>query len=117
MTHTEQQDIQVNNDKNLAMFAHLGGVVFGFIPALIIYLMKKDDRSAQYVTTQAKEALNFQITVGIGMLISTVLIVILIGAMLIMLIWLFDIVFCIIAAVRTSNGENYRYPFVLRLIK
>jgi len=32
------------------------------------------------------------------------------------LIWLFNIVFCIIAAISTSKGENYRYPFTLRLI-
>jgi len=26
-------------------------------------------------------------------------------------------VFCIIAAVKANNGEAYRYPFTLRLIK
>ncbi len=114
---TEPQTVQVNNDKTLAMLAHLGGIVLGFIPSLIIYLMKKDDRSAQFVTTQAREALNFQITIAIAMAISTVLIIVLIGTLFILLIWLADVILCIIAALRTSNGDNYRYPFALRLIK
>lgn len=114
---TEPQTVQVNKDKTLAMLAHLGGIVLGFIPSLIIYLMKKDDRSAQFVTTQAREALNFQITIAIAMAISTVLIIVLIGTLFILLIWLADVILCIIAALRTSNGDNYRYPFALRLIK
>lgn len=39
---TERGTDQVNNDKTLAILAHLGGIVLGFIPSLIIYLMKKD---------------------------------------------------------------------------
>lgn len=114
---TNPQAEEINNDKTLAMVAHLGGILFGFIPSLIIYLLKKDERSAQYVTVQAKEALNFQITVAIAMFVSSLLLIILIGALLIFAVWLANIIFCIIAAVKTSNGENYRYPFILRLIK
>lgn len=103
------------NDKNMAILAHVGGILFGFLPALIIWLMKKDE--SPYVATQAKEALNFQIFIAICFFISVILIFILIGVLLIWLVWLADIIFCIIAAVKTSHGENYRYPLSLRLIK
>lgn len=106
-----------NNDTTLAMLAHVGGIFLGFVPALIIYLLKKDDRKSQYVTVQSKEALNFQITVAIAMCVSSMLIILLIGVLFIFLIWISDVVFCIIAAIKTAGGDNYRYPITCRLIK
>jgi uncharacterized protein len=104
-----------SDEKNIATITHLGGTVFFFIPALIVWLLKKDDSA--YIADQAKEALNFQITIAIAMFISTyVLSWILIGLALIPIIWLTNIVFCIIAAISTSKGETYRYPICLRLI-
>lgn len=103
-----------NDDKNIATVTHLGGTVFSFIPALLVWVLKKDDNA--YISGQAKEALNFQITILIGYFIASVLAVILIGFLLMGIIWLINVVFCIIAAISTSKGESYRYPFCLRLI-
>ncbi|PZP69777.1 MAG: DUF4870 domain-containing protein [Stenotrophomonas maltophilia] len=66
---------------------------------------------------QAKEALNFQITVTIAMVISIILMVVIIGGILAPIVGIINLVFCIIAAVKANNGEAYRYPFTLRLIK
>jgi hypothetical protein len=88
--------------------------VFSFIPSLIVWILKKDDSA--YLGDQAKEALNFQITMLIAQFIAGVLVVILVGFLLMGIIWLVNIVFCIIAAISTSKGETYRYPFALRLI-
>ena len=103
-----------NDDKNVATITHLGGTVFSFIPALIVWVLKKDD--SPYIADQSKEALNFQITMLIAQFIAWVLVAILIGFLLIGIVWLFNIVFCIIAAISSSKGETYRYPFCLRLI-
>lgn len=103
-----------NDDKNIATITHLGGTIFSFIPALIVWLLKKDDN--EYIAAQAKEALNFQITVLLAQFIAGILVWILIGFLLIPIIWVTNIVFCIIAAISTSKGETYRYPFTLRLI-
>ena len=103
-----------NDDKNIATVTHLGGTVFSFIPALIVWILKKDDSA--YIADQAKEALNFQITVLIAQFIAAVLTIILIGFLFMGLIWLANVVLCIIAAISTSKGETYRYPFCLRLI-
>ena len=109
----EEITIPSNDDKNIATITHLGGTVFSFIPALIVWLLKKDD---PYIYDQAKEALNFQITVLIAQFIAGVLAIILIGFIFIGIIWLINVVFCIIAAISTSKGEAYRYPFSLRLL-
>lgn len=104
-----------SNDKNMAVLAHAGGILFGFIPALIIWLTKKDE--SPYVAVQAKEALNFQIFISICFFVSAILIFVLIGVLLIWLVWIADIIFCIIAAIKSSQGENYRYPISIRLVK
>lgn len=102
------------DEKNIVVLTHIAGTIFSFIPALIVWLLKKDDSA--YIADQAREALNFQITVLIAQVISSILIVILIGFVLMGIIWLANIIFCIIAAVAASKGEYYRYPFTLRLI-
>lgn len=103
-----------NDEKNIATITHLAGTVFLFIPALVVWILKKDDSA--YLADQSKEALNFQITVAIAMFIAQLLVWVLIGLALVPIIWLANIVFCIIAAISTSKSETYRYPFCLRLI-
>lgn len=103
-----------NDEKNIATITHLAGTVFWFVPALVVWILKKDDSA--YLADQSKEALNFQITVLIAQFVAGFLAIILIGFVLMGIIWLLNIIFCIIAAVATSKGETYRYPFCLRLI-
>lgn len=103
-----------SDDKNIATVTHLGGTVFSFIPGLIVWILKKDDSA--YIADQAKEALNFQITILIASFIAGILIWLIIGFILLPIIWLLNVIFCIIAAVASSKGEAYRYPLCLRLI-
>lgn len=104
-----------NDDRNMAMLAHLLGIVSGFVGALIIWLIKKDQ--SPFIDEQGKEALNFQITVMIGFAVAMVLMVIVIGAFLIPVLLIGNLVFCILAAVAVSKGEHYKYPFAIRLLK
>ena len=105
---THEQDIQWGS------FAHLGGVI-GFLPSLIIWLVFKDRGS--FTNTEAKEALNFQITLVFAYIISSILVVVFIGAILIWAVWIVGVVFSIIAFLRAKDGNHYRYPFAIRLIK
>ncbi|HHA2859576.1 MULTISPECIES: DUF4870 domain-containing protein [Stenotrophomonas] len=105
------------DQRTMALAAHLLGIFTGFIGALIIWLINKDDAGKAFVTDQAKEALNFQITVTIAMVISIILMIVIIGGILAPIVGIINLVFCIIAAVKANNGEAYRYPFTLRLIK
>jgi uncharacterized protein len=105
---TAEQDVQWGS------FAHLGGVL-GFLPSLIIWLVFKD-RGA-FTNTEAKEALNFQITLVFGYIISAILVVVFIGALLMWAVWIVGVVFSIIAFLQAKDGKHYRYPFAIRLIK
>lgn len=104
-----------NDDRNLAMLAHLLGIVSGFVGALIIWLVKKDQSA--FIDEQGKEALNFQITVMIAFIGSWILMFVLIGMLLMPLLLIANLVFCILAAVAVSKGEHYKYPFAIRLLK
>jgi uncharacterized Tic20 family protein len=116
MSNEPSTDLQPpsSDDKNIATVTHLGGTVFSFIPGLLVWILKKDD--SVYVADQAKEALNFQISVLIASFVASILIWLIIGFVLLPIIWMVNIIFCIIAAIATSKGELYRYPLCLRLI-
>lgn len=106
-----------SEDRTLALLTHLSGIVASFIGPLIVWLIHKDRADKAFVNDQAVEALNFQITIAIAYLAAIVLTVILIGALLMPLIWIVNLIFCILAAVKANEGQQYRYPFALRLIK
>ncbi len=105
------------DDRNIAVLTHLSGFFLSALVPLIVWLMFKDRADKTYLVAEAREALNFQITVLIAYVICMVLIIILIGLLLVKLVWIVNLVFCIIAAVRVSSDGSYRYPFALRLIK
>lgn len=100
------------NSCNLGMLSHLLGVFTGFVGSLIIWLLKKDED--EFVEANAKEALNFQITVC---LCAALLLVTMIFAFLLLPLIVLDMVFCIIGAVKAGSGQKYRYPLSIRLIK
>lgn len=104
-------------DKTLAMLTHLSGIILSFIVPLIIWLTNKDKADKGFLNDQAKEALNFQITLLIIYVVGTVLTVILIGALINLVAWLACIILSILAALKANEGVAYRYPFALRLIK
>ena len=105
------------DQRTLALVAHLLGIFTGFIGALIVWLVNKDDAQKGFVNDQAKEALNFQITLLIASFVSGILTLLLIGFLMLAAIGIANLVFSIIAAMKANNGEAYRYPFTLRLIK
>lgn len=108
--------------RNLAMLAHLLGIVTGFIGCLIIWRINKDKPEKTFVNDQAREALNFQVTICLAFLVVFILVAfksmfILIGFILLPVLVIVDIVFCIIAGIAASNGRHYRYPFTLSLLR
>jgi uncharacterized protein len=103
-----------SDEKTMAILAHILALVAWFIAPLVIYLAKKD---SPYVTAHAKESLNFQLTMLIGIIISVVLMLVLIGFLLLWLLGIANLVFVIIATIKASENKLYRYPIAIRFIK
>jgi hypothetical protein len=110
-----------------AMLGHLTSLIGFLIPLaniiapLVIWLIKKDEH--EFVDDQGKESLNFQITMTIVSLVLLVLgfvgSFVCIGFIFFLLLIPLGIavlVFVIIAAIKSNEGERYRYPMTMRLI-
>ncbi|WP_035059385.1 DUF4870 domain-containing protein [Andreprevotia chitinilytica] len=103
-----------NDSHTFAVLLWIGTLIFGFIPPLVVFLVKKDD---EFVTDQAKEALNWSITAAIGYIIGVVTAFLIIGFLVMAAVGILHLVFCILGAVNASKGIAYRLPFNIRLIK
>jgi uncharacterized protein len=110
-------------DRQWASFAHLGGIL-SFLPSLIIWLIFKD--RGRFTDIEAKEALNFQITLVIGYVVINIIGIFLalvtfgiggVFTLLVWVLWVVGVIFSILGFMKAKDGEHYRYPFALRLIK
>ena len=105
-----------SDERTIAVLSHILTVVpyIGILGPLVIYLTKKD---SQFVQENAKESLNFQITVIIAAIVSCILIIVAIGILLLVVLGIANLVLVIIASIKASENKIYRYPLNLRLIK
>ncbi|MGT2426800.1 DUF4870 domain-containing protein [Amnibacterium kyonggiense] len=111
------QPLSPSDERLWATLIHVGGIVIGFISPLLGYLLLKD-RSA-FVGANARNALDFQITVTIAAVVAYVLALVSFGLLffLPLAVTVVDIVFCIIAAVAANRGEVYRYPLAIAFVR
>jgi uncharacterized Tic20 family protein len=103
------------DEKTWAIFAHLGGVLLSFLVPLVIWLVFRE--RSRFLDDHGKEALNFQITLLVGYVVSLLLMVVIIGFLTIIAVAVCSIVFAILAAVAASRYEPYRYPLTIRVIR
>lgn len=107
--------------KTWGMIAHLASLSGFIIPLgnvlgpLVVWLIKKD--TMPFVDDQGKEALNFNITVFLAAIVGAILTLVLIGLLVLLAVGIGWLVLTIIAAMKANEGQAYRYPFTLRLIK
>ena len=98
-----------------AFFWVLAPLIGNVIGPLVVWQLKKDLHP--FVDEQGKEALNFQITYSVAMMVCGLLAWVLIGFPLMLLVGLAALVLTIIAGIKANEGQNYRYPFSWRLVK
>lgn len=107
--------------RNWGMLCHLIALLamplgFGHILGpLIVWLLKREMHP--FIDDQGKESLNFQISMSIYTLVAALTLCIVIGIVLLPAIVVLNVVFVIIASIKASSGEAYRYPLTIRLVK
>lgn len=113
-------ELPTGEQKLLACAAHiayfLGGLGFVVAP-LVIFLLKKDD---PFVYEHAKQALVAHLVILAASAAVSLLCIALIGILLLpvlAILWLILVVTSIIATVRAFNGQDYRYPFIQRIVE
>lgn len=102
-----------SDERTLGILAHLLAIIpgIGIFGPLVIWLVKKDE--SQFVGENARESLNFQITI---FLVCLVLIATLIGIFLLWALGIINVIIVIVATIKASENKIYRYPFSIRLI-
>ncbi|MCR2783317.1 MULTISPECIES: DUF4870 domain-containing protein [unclassified Microbacterium] len=103
------------DEKMWATLVHIGGVFFGFLPALIGYLILRD--RGPFVRAHTAQALNFQLTVLIGLVAGGILVFLLIGVLVLIVVAVLDVVYSIIAGVKAGQGQWYRYPMTIQFVR
>jgi uncharacterized Tic20 family protein len=110
------------DERTWGMIAHLSGFAVFLFPLggnilapLIIWLTRRD--TSAHVEMEAREALNFNISVTLGWIVCGSLVFALIGIPLGAALFIYWLVMTIVAGVKASEGIGYRYPFSLRLVK
>ena len=102
--------------RNMASFAGLTGIpLANILGPLFVWLMKRKESS--FIDAHGKEALNFQISMTIYIIVSAILILVLVGILMLVGLLVFDIIVVIVAAVRANGGQEYRYPLAIRFVK
>lgn len=117
-----------SDDKTWALAAHIGTLVaafiaLGFLAPLLIMLAKRD---SPFIRRHAVESLNFQISLLIYFVVGTVVMFVValltfgVGLFVLvpvaLVLGLVALVLIIIATIKASNGEDYRYPLTIRFV-
>ena len=102
------------DEKLWATLIHIGGIVVGFWAGLIGYLVLKD--RGPFINQHSKTAMNFQLTMLIGIVAGVVLSWIGIGFLLILAAYALQLIFGIMAALAANRGEYYVYPLAIRFV-
>ena len=109
------QNTQAGYDSSLVLVSYILAIFTLLIGPLIIWALKKDDDPA---TAEAlRTVANFGISYTIYALIAWATTVVLIGFVLGPIVQVATIVFIIIGIIKTVNGEVYKPPFTLDIIK
>lgn len=112
----QPQPLNPSDERMWAIFAQVGPFVLGFIAPLVIWLVLKD--RSRFVDQEAKESLNFQITVVIAHIAAGIITAVTFGfGVIVYLVFVAVVVFQILAAVANGRGAPYRYPVNIRLVK
>lgn len=122
MTENDSAPAVSKDARTWAMLCHLSALVgllgngIGFLLGpLVVWLVKKNDDP--FIDEQGKEAVNFQLTMFLAALVSGILIFVIIGFFLLVVVAIIATVLPIIGAIKASEGEHFKYPFALRLVK
>ena len=107
-----------NSYAALMHVSQFAGVILpglGFAAPIILWFVNKDNNAK--VNATGKHIINFMISMFIYYAISGVLCCIVVGIPMIIALGIMHIVFIILATIKANNGENWRYPLTIDVLK
>lgn len=116
-----ENELPGKEPRNLAMLCHLLAlsglcVPFGhLLGPLILWALKREEHP--YIDDQGREAVNFQLTMTIVLMVVFMLMFLLVGFLLLPVFIIYQIVLIVMAAVAANEGRSWRYPATIRFLK
>ena len=113
--------MDAKQERSMATLCHvsaLAGFIFPFgniIGPIIMWMLNK--KESALIEAEGKKSINFQISITIYVIVSILLCFILIGIPILIGLSIFNLVMIIVASVKTSNGEDFKYPLAIPFIK
>ena len=117
----EENKILSESERNWAMLSHLtafAGFFFpfgGIIGPLICWLSRKDESA--WVDENGKASLNFNLSILLYCILVIPLCFILVGFLLIGMLMTLKVICIIIASVKSSRGEKFKYPMAIPFVQ
>jgi uncharacterized Tic20 family protein len=112
-----------NDEKTWALVSHFGGAAGAFLGAgtggwvaPLVAMLAKGNESPT-VRAHAVAALNFQILCTIVSIVGWITVCIIIGFVGVFAGTIVGIIFGIIAGMKANEGQYYKYPFTINLVK
>lgn len=120
--YSTEEHLTPSAQKTWAGVVHLLGAFIPLLPAVIGFILLKN--RGQFVRSQTATALNFQLSMVVWLiaayLLSGILMLAVIGFFLVLLVpfayYVLLLVFSLLAAVRSTRGEHYKYPLSITFV-
>lgn len=109
------------SERNWAMFCHLSAFAGFFFPfgsiigPLICWISRREEST--WINENGKASLNFQLSILLYTVLAVPLCFILIGIPIVVLLGTLKIICIIIASIRASKGEEFKYPLAIPFIQ
>jgi uncharacterized Tic20 family protein len=112
-TERYPQGYSHSNDsaRAIAAITHVLALFTWVVGPLVVYIVTDDP----FVQRNAANAMNWQIVFAVYLAVSTVLVVVLVGFVLVVLLPILDFALIVLAALKASEGEAWQYPLTPRL--
>lgn len=117
----EENRVYTESERNWAMFCHLSafaGFFFpfgGIIGPLVCWLSKKDE--SVWVLINGRSSLNFQLSILLYIVLAIPLCFIIVGIPIVIFLGTLKVICVVIASVKASKGEYFKYPLVIPFIQ
>lgn len=117
----EENKTYTQSERDWAMFCHLSAVAGYLIPfggiigPLIFWTSRKDN--SEWVNQNGRSSMNFQLSMLLYLVLTIPLCIILIGIPILIFLWIFRLVCIVVASIKASHGEVFKYPLSIPFIQ
>lgn len=110
-----QYEHSKKEDPQLLALLHLSGLFVLLFPPILIWLWKKDEVKA--IDKNAKDVINFQLSMWVYLFAATILIFLIIGIPILIFLGISSSIIIILNSIKALNKQPYKYPFTIQFLK